>query len=50
MVFISPDGQVVYRATPFADESASGAFSSPAATVSRWGQGIATYAERLLGQ
>ena len=50
MVFISPDGRVLYRATPFADESASGAFSSPAATVSRWGVGIATYAERLLGQ
>ncbi len=50
MVFISPDGRVVYRATPFADESATGAFSSPAATVSRWGEGIATYAERLLGQ
>ena len=50
MDFISPGGQVVYRATPFADESASGAYSSPAATVSRWGQGIATYAERALGQ
>ena len=50
MVFISPDGQVDYRATPFADESETGSYSSPAATVSRWGQGIATYAERLVGQ
>ncbi len=50
MVFISPDGRVLYRATPFADESATGAFSSPAATVSRWGEGIATYAEKLLEQ
>ncbi len=50
MVFISPDGQVVYRATPFADESATGSFTSPAATVTRWGQGIATYAEKLVAQ
>ena len=50
MVFISPGGRVVYRATPFADENTDGAYSAPSATVSRWGQGIATYAERLLGQ
>ncbi len=49
MVFISPDGQVDYRATPFADESETGSYSSPAATVSRWGRGIATYAEQADG-
>jgi cytochrome oxidase Cu insertion factor (SCO1/SenC/PrrC family) len=49
MYFISPTGHLEYRATPFADESASGTFSLPAASVDRWGQGIATYASQVLG-
>jgi cytochrome oxidase Cu insertion factor (SCO1/SenC/PrrC family) len=49
MDFISPTGRLEYRATPFADESASGAFSLPPASIARWGQGIATYAGQLLG-
>lgn len=48
--FIDPRGNLRYRATPFADESATGAFSLPATSISRWGQGIATYAEKLAGQ
>ena len=48
--FIDPRGDLRYRATPFANESASGIFSLPAASISRWGQGIATYAEKLAGQ
>jgi cytochrome oxidase Cu insertion factor (SCO1/SenC/PrrC family) len=47
--FIDPRGNLRYRATPFADESATGAFSLAAASISRWSQGIATYAERLVG-
>ena len=47
--FIDPRGVLRYRATPFANESATGVFSLPAASVSRWGQGIATYAEKLAG-
>ncbi|HXQ62416.1 MAG TPA: SCO family protein [Acidimicrobiales bacterium] len=50
MYFIDPAGRLRYRATPFADESASGAFSLSPADVARWGQGIATYTRRLLGR
>ena len=51
MVFISPDGRVVYRATPFADESDdAGRTARPRRRCRAWGEGIATYAERLLGQ
>ena len=49
MDFIDPRGNLRYRATPFADESATGVFSLPATSISRWGQGIATYAEKLAG-
>lgn len=49
MYFISPTGHLEYRATPFADESASGVFSLPPASIARWGQGIATYAGDVLG-
>ncbi len=49
MYFIDPAGRLRYEATPFADESSSGVFSLPPASVARWGQGIATYAGRLLG-
>ncbi len=48
--FIDAQGELHYRATPFADESTTGTYSLPAASVARWGEGIATYAMRLLGQ
>ena len=50
MDFIDAHGELRYRATPFADESTTGTYSLPAPTVVRWGEGIATYARRLLGQ
>ncbi len=49
MEFIDMRGDVRYRATPFADETSTGTYSLPAASVGRWGQGIAAYARRLLG-
>ena len=49
MDFVDPQGIVRYRATPFADESASGNFTLAAASEARWAQGIATYAGRLVG-
>ncbi len=49
MDFIDPAGRLRFEATPFADESPTGAYSLPAASVARWGQGIATYAGQLLG-
>ncbi len=48
MAFIDPRGDLRYRATPFADESTTGAFSLPVASIDRWGRGIASYAERLI--
>lgn len=50
MDFIDGGGYLRYRATPFADESRTGTFSLPPASVARWGQGIATYASRILGR
>jgi cytochrome oxidase Cu insertion factor (SCO1/SenC/PrrC family) len=47
--FVDTQGNLRYRATPFADESTKGAYSLPAASEERWGEGIATYAERLIG-
>jgi protein SCO1/2 len=49
MYFIGPTGRLRYRATPFANENASGVFSLSPSDVARWGQGIATYTRRLLG-
>jgi protein SCO1/2 len=49
MDFIDPSGRLRYQATPFADESSSGAFSLPPLSIDRWGQGIATYVRQLLG-
>jgi protein SCO1 len=49
MYLIGPTGRLRYRATPFADESASGTYSLSPSDVARWGQGIATYASRVLG-
>jgi cytochrome oxidase Cu insertion factor (SCO1/SenC/PrrC family) len=48
MDFIGARGDLEYEATPFADESGTGSFSLPPASVQRWGQGIATYARRSL--
>ena len=42
MYFVDPSGRLRYEATPFADESSSGAFSLPSASIDRWGQGIAS--------
>jgi cytochrome oxidase Cu insertion factor (SCO1/SenC/PrrC family) len=50
MDFIDTRGELRYRATPFADESTTGTYSLGAPSVTRWGEGIATYAMRLLGQ
>jgi cytochrome oxidase Cu insertion factor (SCO1/SenC/PrrC family) len=50
MDFVDPQGVVRYRATPFADESSTGAYTLAASTEARWAQGIATYAGRLIGQ
>jgi len=49
MDFIDAKGELRYRATPFADESASGTFSLSPAAITRWGRGMATYTERLIG-
>ena len=50
MDFLDPQGIVRYRATPFADESSTGAYTLAAPSEARWAQGIATYAARLVGQ
>jgi len=49
MYFIDPRGRLRYEATPFADESSSGTFSLPPASIFRWAQGIASYSRHLLG-
>lgn len=48
MDFIDAQGDLRFRATPFADESATGTYSLPAASIARWAVGIATYAGRLV--
>jgi cytochrome oxidase Cu insertion factor (SCO1/SenC/PrrC family) len=48
MDFVDARGDLRYRATPFADESSKGIYSLSAANEARWGDGIATYAERLI--
>ena len=50
MDFLDPHGIVRYRATPFADESSTGAFTLAVPSEARWAQGMATYAGRLIGQ
>ncbi len=50
MDFIAPDGDLRYRATPFADESTLGRFSLAQADIARWAQGIASYAEGIAGR
>jgi hypothetical protein len=49
LYFIDPAGRLRYRATPFANEQRDGTYSLPAASVSRWAMGIATYARDLVG-
>jgi len=49
MDFIDAKGVLRYRATPFADESATGTFSLSPAAITRWGRGMAGYAGRLAG-
>jgi hypothetical protein len=48
MDFVDAQGDLRERATPFADESSTGSYSLPPASIARWGQGIATYAGRLV--
>jgi len=48
--FIDASGELRYRATPFADESTTGVFGLPAASIARWGHGIASYAGALMNQ
>ena len=48
--FIDPQGFLRDWATPFANENTLGAYSLPASSVERWGQGIAIYASKLIGQ
>ena len=50
MAFIDSRGALRARATPFADESAAGTYSLPAAVVTRWGRGIASTAEGMMGR
>ncbi|MGC9960535.1 MAG: SCO family protein [Acidimicrobiales bacterium] len=48
MYFIGPAGRFAYEAVPYSNESQLGIFSLPAANITRWGHGIAEYAEKLL--
>ncbi|MGH9090870.1 MAG: SCO family protein, partial [Acidimicrobiales bacterium] len=47
LFFVRPNGKLAWRATPFADESRAGVYSLPAKDVTRFAQGIATYAAQL---
>lgn len=49
LYFIGTGGQLEYRATPFAEESRSGAYTVSPADEAAWARGIATYARRLVG-
>jgi cytochrome oxidase Cu insertion factor (SCO1/SenC/PrrC family) len=46
--FIDPQGQELYRATPFANESRSGTYSLPSTDINRWATGLAAYAEKVV--
>jgi len=48
MDFVDARGDLRDRATPFADESTTGSYSLPPASLARWGKGIATYAGQLV--
>jgi len=47
LYFIDPSGDLRFKATPFANESTTGIYSLPAATIAQWAEGIAAYAGRL---
>jgi cytochrome oxidase Cu insertion factor (SCO1/SenC/PrrC family) len=49
MYFIDPAGRLRFRATPYADESRSGAYSLSPVTERQWAAGIASQARALLG-
>ncbi|HMD45710.1 MAG TPA: SCO family protein [Acidimicrobiales bacterium] len=49
MYFIDPKGRLRLEASPFADESLTGAYTLDPASVARFGNGVATYAEQLGG-
>ena len=48
--FIDPQGRERYQSTPFANESRTGIYSLSSADITRWGSGIATYANRSATQ
>lgn len=49
LYFIGPNGRMSWSAMPFANESTSGAYSLPPASITRFAQGIAQYADKLAG-
>ena len=48
--FIDPQGYLPRSRHSLRRRSSTGSFTLPAASVDRWGQGIATYAQQLIGQ
>jgi hypothetical protein len=48
LYFIDAEGRLRLRATPFADESSTGAYSLPMATETRFASGIASSVRSLL--
>jgi cytochrome oxidase Cu insertion factor (SCO1/SenC/PrrC family) len=46
--FIDPQGQELYRATPFANESRSGTYALPTSEIDRWASGFAAYAAKVI--
>ena len=49
LYLVDATGNLRWRATPFADESTTGSYRLPPATVARFARGIATYAGQLVG-
>jgi cytochrome oxidase Cu insertion factor (SCO1/SenC/PrrC family) len=47
LYFIDASGDLRFKATPFANESTTGTYSLPAATIARWAMGIADYARQI---
>ncbi len=47
MYFITPAGKIAWSASPFANESPSGAYALPQAEITRFATGIAHYARKL---
>jgi cytochrome oxidase Cu insertion factor (SCO1/SenC/PrrC family) len=47
MYFVAPDGKLAWSAIPFADEAKDGSFSLSSGIVTRFADGIATYAGKL---